>query len=347
LMSTEPRTLNPEPSAWPHRLAVLLCCATFPLVWVGGLVTTYKAGMAVPDWPNTYGYNLFLYPWTTWILGPWDIFVEHGHRLFASSVGMLTIALCVSLWITRQPKWLRVCGLIALAAVIFQGVLGGMRVLLDEQLLAMIHGCFGPAFFAFTAVLAFATSKGWRENHHIISSNRGLMLRRLAIATPILAYTQLALGAHLRHFAADGSPAAFHSLVIWHIMMGLTLALYVVLMAVLFWKIVRGAKSLLNPAMLLVGLLGLQLILGASTWVVRYGWPTTLLDSPDGFQFTVEARSWWQAQITTAHVATGSLILAVSTLLAVRTFRAVDSAGRQAMRPAATSKNNSLAGATA
>ena len=60
---------------------MVLVCATFPLIWVGGLVTTYEAGMAVPDWPTTYGYNLFLYPWQTWMLGPWDLFIEHGHRL--------------------------------------------------------------------------------------------------------------------------------------------------------------------------------------------------------------------------------------------------------------------------
>ena len=77
-------TLNPDlqpESRWPHRLAVLLCCATFPLIWVGGLVTTYDAGMAVPDWPTTYGYNMFSYPLETWLYGPWDLFIEHGHRL--------------------------------------------------------------------------------------------------------------------------------------------------------------------------------------------------------------------------------------------------------------------------
>src|SRR5438132_1897116 len=80
-------------SPWPHRWAVALACATFPLLWVGGLVTTTKAGMAVPDWPNTYGYNLFLYPWQTWLAGPWDLFVEHGHRMLAASIGLLTIGL--------------------------------------------------------------------------------------------------------------------------------------------------------------------------------------------------------------------------------------------------------------
>src|SRR5262249_36289635 len=73
-------SLSDRPNPWPHRWAVGLVCATFPLIWIGGLVTTYGAGMAVPDWPNTYGYNLWLYPAATWINGPWKLFVEHGHR---------------------------------------------------------------------------------------------------------------------------------------------------------------------------------------------------------------------------------------------------------------------------
>ena len=83
-------------SPWPHRAAVLLVCATFPLIWVGGLVTTTQAGMAVPDWPNTYGYNLFLYPWQTWLFGPWDLFIEHGHRLLAESLSRAVVAPAVS-----------------------------------------------------------------------------------------------------------------------------------------------------------------------------------------------------------------------------------------------------------
>ena len=88
-----------------------MVCATFPLIWVGGLVTTYDAGMAVPDWPNTYGYNLFLYPWQTWLYGPWDLFIEHGHRLLGSLVGMLTIGLVASAWWCQRDglvRWLAV-----------------------------------------------------------------------------------------------------------------------------------------------------------------------------------------------------------------------------------------------
>ena len=87
----------------PHRWAVGVACATFPLIWVGGLVTTYDAGMAVPDWPSTFGYNLFLYPWTTWFFGPWDLFIEHGHRLLGALVGLLTIGLLVSVMRTVVP----------------------------------------------------------------------------------------------------------------------------------------------------------------------------------------------------------------------------------------------------
>ncbi|HEX4413605.1 MAG TPA: COX15/CtaA family protein, partial [Lacipirellulaceae bacterium] len=112
-------------SARTHRWALVLACATFPLLWVGGLVTTTDAGMAVPDWPNTYGYNLFLYPWQTWLLGPWDLFIEHGHRLLASTVGMLTIGLLVLILRNENRRWMKGLGFAALVLVILQGVLGG------------------------------------------------------------------------------------------------------------------------------------------------------------------------------------------------------------------------------
>ncbi|MEM1304636.1 MAG: COX15/CtaA family protein, partial [Planctomycetota bacterium] len=81
------------PGRWTRRLAVLLCGMTFPLICIGGLITTTAAGMSVPDWPGTYGYNMFRYPWQTWLFGPWDLFIEHGHRLLAATVGLVTIGL--------------------------------------------------------------------------------------------------------------------------------------------------------------------------------------------------------------------------------------------------------------
>ena len=97
-----------------------MVCTTYPLIWVGGLVTTQKAGMAVPDWPSTYGYNLFLYPWPTWVFGPFDLFIEHGHRLLASLVGMLCIALVVVAWRTEGRRWVTWFAVIGLLMVIGQ-----------------------------------------------------------------------------------------------------------------------------------------------------------------------------------------------------------------------------------
>src|SRR5688572_32197957 len=116
-------TSQPRISPWPHRLAVALALITFPLIWVGGLVTTYDAGMAVPDWPGTYGYNLLLYPWQSWIAGPWDLFIEHGHRLLGMTAGLLSIALVTAVLIADRRPWLIAAAGGALALVVLQGVL--------------------------------------------------------------------------------------------------------------------------------------------------------------------------------------------------------------------------------
>src|SRR3954453_16834655 len=104
-------------SPWPHRLVIALALVTFPLIWVGGLVTTYDAGMAVPDWPGTYGYNLLLYPWTTWLAGPWDLFIEHGHRLLGATAGFIAIALVAAAFLTKQSAAIRNLALGALLLV--------------------------------------------------------------------------------------------------------------------------------------------------------------------------------------------------------------------------------------
>ena len=101
-------------------------------------------------------------------------------------------------------------------------------------------------------------------------------MRRLAVVTPVLAYSQLALGAHLRHFAPDGSPAAFQSLVMWHLTFGLLLAVWIVVMAIVFWRSTPRVGALLVPATALVVLVGVQLALGGATWIVKYGWPAFL-----------------------------------------------------------------------
>ncbi len=298
--------------------------------------------MAVPDWPNTYGYNLFLYPWQTWINGPWDLFIEHGHRLWGATVGMVTIGLVIAVWLQDNRHWMRACSLVALAAVIFQGLLGGMRVRMDEILLARIHGCFGPAFFAFATALAAFTSRWWREADGASSVSKSSAsnvfvaagsavsgrLARLACVTTLLAYVQLVLGSLLRHVPAGTGPAAFRMAVWAHLLMAAVVGVHILLLAAKTWRLPSGNGVLVRPAVALTGLLIAQLLLGVSTWVVKYGWPAWVADSSLApstglLGFTVTAGSRLQAWVTTLHVAIGSLILAMAVVTALRMARSV------------------------
>lgn len=298
-------------SPWPHRWAWLVCVATFPLVWVGGLITTTDAGMAVPDWPGTYGYNLFLYPWQTWLFGPWDLFIEHGHRLFASAVGLMTIGLCVACWRTGAPPRVRWLAVAALALVIGQGVLGGLRVVLNERVLAMLHGSTGPAFFGLTAAVVVVTA----------SAGRGTAAAWRWIIVG-LAYTQLVLGATLRHVPEDGSYNTFSQHVIAHLV-GAALVTLAVLGSAVF-DTARRDRRWFAAAMATVVVT--QVGLGLATWVAKYrlpDWAHQQLRAPgvaaDAWALAgrattippVTAGGWGQTHTVTAHSATGSLLLAL------------------------------------
>lgn len=295
-------------------MALVLACATFPLIWVGGLVTTYDAGMAVPDWPSTYGYNLFLYPWQTWVSGPFDLFIEHGHRLLGAVVGMLTIVLVAVVWRADRRPWMKIVALTALAAVIGQGVLGGFRVRLDARQLAMLHGCFGPAFFALTASIVLFTSAWWRRT----SSDRRLSNTRvqpLALMVLIIAYAQLVVGALLRHTPIDASYAYFRGAVFFHLILAAALLGHAAWLAFI---VRRGWSEHAVPRRLagaLVLLVALQIVLGSSSWIVKYGWPAWSVYWNWNADFTIRTNTMLQSWTITAHVANGSLILATSALL--------------------------------
>ena len=316
-------------SLWPHRLAVTLLWATFPLIWMGGLVTSYDAGMAVPDWPTTFGYNMFLYPWQKWLFGPWNLFIEHGHRLLGAIVGMLTILVVAAVWRFDRRGWMRFVALGALAAVIFQGGLGGMRVIQNEVLLAKVHGCVAPAVFALFAAMAVFTSRTWKLAPPVTDHPTAGKLHRLALLTTVLAYAQLLLGAELRHIAVDATPGAFRAVVVFHLLMAGVVMLHALVLAVRVWRLHGDQRPLVQPAMALGGLVALQLVLGGGTWVVKYSWPGWLSQFHFAARFTVEAEGMLQALIVTGHVATGSLILATGVLLSLRSFRLVRGAAPQ------------------
>src|SRR5437764_12236547 len=109
-----------------HRFAKFLVACTVILILAGSLVTSHDAGLSVPDWPTSYGWNMFTFPPSMWVA---NILYEHGHRLIATSVGVLTIILAAWLWTRESRPWLRWLGVAALGAIVAQGILGGLTVL--------------------------------------------------------------------------------------------------------------------------------------------------------------------------------------------------------------------------
>ncbi len=190
-----------------HWFAVLTAVATFLLLGAGGLVTSHEAGMSVPDWPNSYGYNMFAFPISKWTGG---IFYEHTHRLWATVVGSMTTILAVWLWLKDARKWMTWLGVAAFFGVVAQGVLGGLRVTLKMDGLGVFHGVIAQAFFGLVCALAFFTSRFWLNLAAQTKPSpvrRGL--RSHVLFVTVLIFLQLILGATMRHQHAGLSISDF------------------------------------------------------------------------------------------------------------------------------------------
>lgn len=186
-----PRTRDHSP--WPHRFALATSASTLVLIFVGSLVTTTGAGLAVPDWPTTFGYNMFLYPWSQMVGG---IFYEHSHRLIGTIVGLLTITVALVLWLKEPGGVARWMGIAAVGAVIVQGVLGGLRVILISvgSELALIHGLLANAFFALMVSVVVCTSQEWKYGpQQVVMADAGVV-KRLCLLTTGCVYLQIFFG---------------------------------------------------------------------------------------------------------------------------------------------------------
>jgi len=187
-------------SALPNRLlhwfASLVACSVLVLICSGGLVTSHEAGLAVPDWPNSFGYSMFLFPVSRWVGG---VFFEHTHRLIASGVGLLTLVLWGITFVIEQRRWVRWLTGIAVVAVIIQGILGGLRVTEHNALLGLFHGCLAQSFFCLTAVIALVTSRFWTDIKAAAELDTIRHLRSWTIGVTVMIFVQLAMGASMRH----------------------------------------------------------------------------------------------------------------------------------------------------
>ena len=163
-------------------------------------MTSHGAGMAVPDWPTTYGYNMFAFPFSQWLFTGNGIFYEHSHRLVASAVGFLTTILMIWLWVKEQRRWLRWLGVIAFIAVCVQGLLGGLRVTLYKDELGIFHATLAQLFLVLVCSIAFFLSNAWKR---LISAPGNIEFHRFfrptLFAASILILIQLILGATMRH----------------------------------------------------------------------------------------------------------------------------------------------------
>jgi cytochrome c oxidase assembly protein subunit 15 len=315
---------------WLHRFACLTAAATLGLVCVGGLVTSKGAGMAVPDWPTTYGYNMFFFPISKWVGG---VFYEHTHRLLAFAAGFLTLILAVWLWVKDERVWIRWLGVSAVLAVVLQAVLGGLRVILLNDQIGIFHAALAQIFLTMTCALALFTSRWW---HSLpvgsIADHAGL--RGLLGLTTLLVFLQLLMGATMRHqhagLAIPDFPLAYHKL--WPPMDPASVASY---------NQARPELVSLNPitafqiglqmahriaAGLIFGMVAFcawktRRSLGARHPLARLSlvWLVLILAQVFLGAFTIWSDK--AADIATAHVAVGALALVTGAMLTTIAFR--------------------------
>jgi cytochrome c oxidase assembly protein subunit 15 len=263
---------------------------------------------------------LLLYPWQSWLAAPFDLFIEHGHRLLGAAAGLLAMALVAVVLAADRRRWLIAAAFGALGLVVLQGVLGGARVLFDARLVAMIHGCVGPLFFAYVGALIVATSKWWNAAG-LIDSPAGRRLLAAAGITMIVAYAQLVVGAVVRHVPIGAAPSLFRAALVLHLLLAGGLAVHALALP---WRVRRldvAIGGLRLPAWLIPALVLAQVVLGAGTYVAKYGFPAWLGDYTFAAGYVIQEKSLLQSLVTTAHVANGSLILFVSVVLALRSAR--------------------------
>jgi cytochrome c oxidase assembly protein subunit 15 len=290
--------------AWTASLATLL------LIAIGGLVTGFRAGMAVPDWPNTYGSNMFLYPLAKMTGG---VFYEHAHRLLGSLVGLTTLVLAILLSIDRRSIGALVLVWLVGLCVLLQGVMGGLRVTDNSTHLAVIHGFFAHAILAGMVGVAVLLAS---RRHSPEDSSSGALPNEtdgfLATLLVLAILGQTLLGTLVRQMDVG-------------LMIHLTAAMFVAILAILvgvrLWGLYPHIGVFARGGVALMAVVILQLILGGISLVYR---TPKAAASPSAEQLQSHAEALQPAAhaiLTTAHQTTAAVLLAIATLLAFWAWR--------------------------
>jgi cytochrome c oxidase assembly protein subunit 15 len=283
-------------NSWLHAYAIFVACGTFLLIIAGALVTSNDAGLSVPDWPTSFG--TFRMPR---MVG--GVLYEHGHRMIAATVGLLTVIFALWAWRREPRRWVRWLAGIAVLTVIAQGVLGGITVLFYlPAAVSTGHAALAQTFFCILISLAMFTARDWRWDEPKFEDIGAPPLRHLAAATTAAIYIQLILGAAFRHKGLGILP---------HIVVATIVTLLVAWMASRIFSDYSSEKRLVRAVALLLGLVVVQVLLGVGAYVM-------LLDSRHAPQPLPPV-----VDVTTAHVAVGALVLAASVILTLQIFRRV------------------------
>jgi len=315
-----------QPIALPSSvglLAIVAAVAVFLLLVTGGLVTSLESGLAVPDWPNSFGHNMLLYPISQMKGG---IYYEHAHRLFGMLVGVTALVMLGVVWREDSRRLVRMLAIAFIVIVCAQGLLGGLRVtgnitsatsgteLRPSTLLAIVHGMFGQIVFATACVIACIASTSWKSTTPAIAVADAGRVRALPIVLLCVLLVQLFLGASYRHLQVpphDGLPAQHPSWPIWFHIAG---AIVVLVLAVITGALAGSRARNIKPVRILgkglVHAVGLQVALGVGALVV-------VLIRVD------EKIPGYEVLVTSAHQAIGALLLAMTAMLAALSLRFV------------------------
>ena len=282
-----------------HRFTVLAAGCVFLLIVAGALVTSNDAGLSVPDWPTSFG-SLYRIPP---LVG--GVKFEHGHRMLAEAIGLLTIGVAVWTQKVDRRRWIRVLAWCALGTVIAQGILGGLTVLLYlPPAISTAHATLAQTFFCIMVGIAFFTSRSWVQSPEpVVRLDERPRLTMIAMLTVAVVWLQLIMGAAFRHSGIRLLP---------HLVGAAVVFCTVSWLGITTLKRHRKVPQLARPAGLLLFLLALQILLGFSSYVTRVVW-----------NHGISAPLGSMVLATVAHVACGALVLVTTVILAVQIHRHV------------------------